>query len=306
MPGELGPSLDEEDIRGVVGTQARIYVLPTGPLSFALADRLPDHKGPYNGSIRIWLRISAQDEQPPSVTVYDAKAVYGQQSLRALAFQLREAFATHDSKPEVDPVLAYRSLEMTRVIDEAEVVKRGYEEQLTTARKEGDEQVKQARKERDEAGHREREAQRRLRMAERDSGASVGSEDAEGALRLLILQRWLDLSYDERADHPLGRYVLGPDFVRSAQPLTYLVRDRLAFVCAAIVSDRVGQLASLALRSVAPKDEDNQDVSRWQCNLTRIDSQSPPTVRYEKRASDNTIVFTGIGAYHEDPVDARR
>jgi hypothetical protein len=44
--------------------------------------------------------------------------------------------------------------------------------------------------------------------------------------------------------------VLGPEFVRSAEGLIDLVRDRLAFVCAMIACNRVGDLAALAQSGV--------------------------------------------------------
>ena len=69
----------------------------------------------------------------------------------------------------------------------------------------------------------------------------------------LILQRWLEtLSLEERNEHPLCPYVLGHDFVRSAEGLSNLVRDRLAYVCAMIVCKRVESLAALALSPYPP------------------------------------------------------
>jgi hypothetical protein len=293
--GEHEPSLDVEDVRAIVGLRALIYFLPTGPLSFDLSDRLPDRRGPYNGSLRVWLPdVSPESDRREHPQVFDATGEYGPRSLRQLAYGLREAFLTREIEPEVDPVVAHRSLEIIRVLDEAEVAKRGYEEQLSRVGKE-----------RDEAVNGERVAERRLRMAERERRVSqVSAHDPEGALMELILQRWLDtLSLQERNQHPLGHYVLGPDFVRSAEGLTYLVRDRLAYVCAMIVCNRVEDLAALAQSPLAPNphghhdhDSPNGNQSAWQCSLTRLDSQTPPAVRY-LRLADGTIKFTGMGSY---------
>jgi hypothetical protein len=120
----------------------------------------------------------------------------------------------------------------------------------------------------------------------------------------LILQRWLEsLSLEERTQHPLGPYVLGHDFVRSAEGLTNLVRDRLAYVCAMIVCNRVEDLAALAQSPLPPNshahhdhDSPNGNQSAWQCSLTRQDSQTPPAVRYLQLA-DGTVEFTGMGSY---------
>jgi vacuolar-type H+-ATPase subunit H len=315
--GEHQPSLDVEDVRAIVGPRALIYFLPTGPLSFDLADRVPDRRGPYNGSLRVWLPdVSPESDRREHPQVFDATGEYGPRSLRQLAYGLREAHTARGIEPHLDPVLAHRSLEIIRVLDEAAITKRGYEEQLTRAREErdeaaqrardeADEAVKRAHKDRDEALKRERLAERRLRIAERERGVSqMSTQDSEGALMELILQRWLEtLSHEERTQHPLGRYVLGPEFVRSAEGLIDLVRDRLAFVCAMIACNRVGDLAALAQsplshNSKAHHDHDSlkDSESAWQCSLTRPDSQTPPPVRYLQHA-DGTISFTGMGAY---------
>lgn len=274
--GEHQPSLDVEDVRAIVGPRALIYFLPTGPLSFDLADRVPDRRGPYNGSLRVWLPdVSPESDRRDHPQVFDPTGEYGPRSLRQLAYGLREAFFVRGIEPPVDPVVAHRSLEIIRVLDEADVTKRGYEEQLSRAREERDEAAQRAR-----------------------------DEDPEGALRVLILQRWLEtLSHEERTQHPLGRYVLGPEFVRSAEGLIDLVRDRLAFVCAMIACNRVGDLAALAQsplshNSKAHHDHDSlkDSESAWQCSLTRPDSQTPPAVRYLQHA-DGTISFTGMGVY---------
>lgn len=312
---EQAPTLDVDDVRAIVGPRALIYFLETGPLSLDLSGRLPDLRSPYNGSLRVWLPdVSAASDRREHPSVFDPAGEYGLRSLRQLAYQLRDAFAARGIEPEVDPWLAYRSLQTVRIQDEADLARRGFEEQLSRAREERDEAaqrigeesaeaVKRAHKERDEALGREREAERRLRMAERDRGVSqVSAQDPEGALRVLILLRWLEsLSDQERTEHPMGRYVLGSDFVRSADALTYLVRDRLAYVCAMVACERVRHLAALALSPLPYTNnnnahQDDDGASAWQCSLTRLDSQTPPAVRYLQLA-DGTIKFTGMGTY---------
>jgi hypothetical protein len=293
--GEREPALDVEDGRAIVGPSASIYFLPTGRLSLDLGERAPDRRGPYNGSLRVWLPgVSAQGHPREHPQVFDPTGEYGPRSLRQLAYGLRDAFRMRDIAPQIDPVAAHRSLELIRITEEAETAKHGYEEQLALMRNERDEALKDG-----------REAERRLRVAQRDRGSSwVSERDPEGALMELILQRWLEtLSLEERAQHPLGRYVLGPDFVRSAEGLANLVRDRLAYVCAMIACDRVESLAALAQSPLPPnshahhdRDSLNGSGSAWQCSLTRQDSQTPPAVRYLRRA-DGTIKFSGLGGY---------
>ena len=97
--------------------------------------------------------------------------------------------------------------------------------------------------------------------------------------------------------------LVGAGFVRSAEALSHVVRDRLAYVCAMIACERVGDLAALARsplphNSNARPDHDSRgdDSSAWQCSLTRLDSQTPPAVRYLQLA-DGTVKFTGMGVY---------
>lgn len=288
------PSLDVEDVRAIVGPSARIYFLLTGRLTLDLGIRVPDRRGPFNGSMRVWLPgVSTKGHPREHPQVFDPTGEYGPRSLRQLAYALRDAHMIRSMVPQVDPVAAQRSLELVRVTEEAEAVKRGYEEQLTLAHKERDEAVKG-----------EREAERRLRMTQRDGGApEVSAQDPEGALMELILQRWLEtLSLQERTQHPLGPYVLGPDFVRSIEGLSNLVRERLAYVCAMIVCKRVESLAALAQSPLPPNPHAHHDPASlngnqaWQCRLTREDSQTPPAVRYLQLA-DGTIKFTGMGSY---------
>ena len=293
--GEREPSLDAEDVRAIVGPSASIYFMLTGRLSLDLGERVPDRRGPYNGSMRVWLPgVGEQGHPRQHPQVFDPTGEYGPRSLRQLAYLLRDAFRMRGIEPQVDPVAAHRSLEIIRVTEEAEETKRDYEEQL-----------KRAHKERDEAVKGERLAERRLRMAERNGGTSqVSAQDPEGALRELILQRWLEtLSHEERTRHPLGRYVLGPDFVRSAEGLSNLVRDRLAYVCAMIACDRAEELAALAQSPLPPNSHAHHDhhspngnQSAWQCSLTRLDAQTPPAVRY-LQLEDGTVKFTGMGSY---------
>ncbi len=322
---EQWPPLDVNDVRAIVGPGARIYVLPTGGLSLDLNERLPGRLTPYNGSVGAWLPgFGPESDLREHPIVFDPTGEYGLRALRQLAYGLRDALLVRDVEGQADPWLAYRSLQLVRVKDEADLKIHGLQEQLSQAleerdeaaqraRDESEEAVKRARKDRDQAIQRERDAERRLRIAERDRGASqVSDHDPEGALRILILERWLEtLSDRERTEHPLGRYVLGAGFVRSAEELSQVVRDRLAFVCAMIACERVGDLAAVA-RSPLPQNSDahydhdspNGNQSAWQCSLTRLDSQTPPAVRYLQLA-DGTVEFTGMGGY-KTPTPPRR
>ena len=313
---EQWPPLDVDDVRAIVGPGARIYILPTGGLSLDLNERLPGRLTPYNGSVGAWLPGFGPESDPREhPIVFDPTGEYGLRALRQLAYGLRDALLVRGVEGQADPWLAYRSLQLVRVKDEADLKIHSLQEQLTQAleerdeaaqraRDESEEAVKRARKERDEALNGEREAARRLRVAERDGGApEVSAQDPEGALMELILQRWLEtLSVEERTQHPLGPYVLGHDFVRSAEGLTNLVRDRLAYVCAMIVCNRVEDLAALAQSPLPQNSHAHHDHASlngnqaWQCSLTRQDSQTPPAVRYLQLA-DGTIKFTGMGSY---------
>jgi hypothetical protein len=162
--GEREPSLDAEDVRAIVGPSASIHFVLTGRLSLDLSERAPDRRGPYNGSLRVWLPgVSATGHPREHPQVFDPTGEYGPRSLRQLAYGLRDAFRIRNLEPEVDPVAAHRSLEIVRITEAAEATRRDYEEQLNRAHRERDDAVRGV-----------REAERRLRIAERERVAPRG------------------------------------------------------------------------------------------------------------------------------------
>ena len=170
---ERWPPLDVEDVRAIIGPSALTYFLETGPLSLDLGERLPDRHAPYNGSFRVWLPgVSSQGDRREHPSVFDPAGDYGTRSLKQLAYGLREAYFRRGIEPQVNPVRAYRSLQLVRVEDEAELRIRDLEEQLARTveereeatqrgRDESEEAVRCARKERDGALARERQSKRR-------------------------------------------------------------------------------------------------------------------------------------------------
>lgn len=159
--GEREPALDVEDVRAIVGPPASIYFLLTGRLSLDLSERAPDRRGPYNGSLRVWLPGVGTGGHPREhPQVFDPTGEYGPRSLRQLAYALRDAFRIRGVEPRVDPVAAHRSLELVRITESAEAARRDYQEQLNRAHSERDAAIQGA-----------REAERRLRIAQRDQGA---------------------------------------------------------------------------------------------------------------------------------------
>ncbi len=170
---ERWPPLEVQDVRAIIGPSALMYLLETGPLSLDLAERLPDRQAPYNGSFRVWLPgVSEQSDRREHPSVFDPTGEYGMRSLKQLAYGLREAYFRRGIEPQINPVGAYRSLQLVRVQDEAELRIRDLEEQLAQTieereeatqrgRDESEEAVRRARKERDDALARGRQTKRR-------------------------------------------------------------------------------------------------------------------------------------------------
>lgn len=179
------PPLDVDAVRAIVGPAARIYLLPTGGLSLDLSERLPGHLAPYNGSVGVWLPgFGPESNHREHPIVFDATGEYGMRALRQLAYGLRDALLVRGVEGQADPWLAYRSLQLVQVKDEADLKIHGLQEQLSQAleerdeaaqraRDESEEAVKRARKDRDQAIQRERQAERRARVAERDGGTGA-------------------------------------------------------------------------------------------------------------------------------------
>src|ERR1039458_10040890 len=96
------PSLDVEDVRAIVGPSALIYFMLTGRLSVDLGERMPDRRGPYNGSMRVWLP-GAQGHHREHPQVFDPTGEYGPRSLIHLPYGLRNAFLMRDLNPLCHP-----------------------------------------------------------------------------------------------------------------------------------------------------------------------------------------------------------
>lgn len=155
--GEGVPSLDAEDVRQVVGASALIYFLVTGTFSIHFADRMPGRRGPFNGSLRVWLPgFSGESDHREHPSVFDPTGEYGAAALRQLAYALREACFRRDVEPQVNPLVAYRSLALVRVGEEAELRILALERELTQAEEERDEAALRAHAESEEAVRRAR------------------------------------------------------------------------------------------------------------------------------------------------------
>ncbi|MBA3809377.1 MAG: hypothetical protein H0X28_13450 [Solirubrobacterales bacterium] len=307
--GEDEPSVDPFDVRALVGAGPQIYYLPTGALTVDLRARLPGRFTPFNGSLRVWFPgITPQSDPNEHINVFDASGVYGYRSLQFFAYKLHEALTARQIALEVDPVLVYRELASAKAREDTEEIRTELEEKL---RRVGSDRERAERRA-EQALARAELAERRLRIAERDhANTPARTNDPAGALHLLILDRWLEtMTLEDRARHPLGKYVLAPEFVQAVEVLSYLVRDRIAFVCAMIAANRTANLTALAVTARQAHGSQNGDASQdgdgaqavpadgssaWQCTLTRADSDSPPAVLYLQWA-DGTIEFQALSS----------
>jgi hypothetical protein len=128
--------------------------------------------------------------------------------------------------------------------------------------------------------------------------------DTEELLHFLIFGEWLALTAADRRDHPLGRYIFGPQFIESVNDRKLGVPlPRIAFACAIVSSGRAtgyGGLESHAYRKAtggaSPQMIRADGARAMTCALGR--SSGAPRLRYWL-LPDATIEFATVGK-HED------
>lgn len=97
--GEDDPAFDPADVRRVVGDQALVRGVRTGPASRYLADLLPDHFGVFGGAARIWwpgVDELADPRRHP--LILDKQGRYGTRALEILAEGFRKGPPPHDPR----------------------------------------------------------------------------------------------------------------------------------------------------------------------------------------------------------------
>jgi hypothetical protein len=116
IPRENVPSIDVDILQCILPIDARIYFIPSGSLTFRLMGLLPDRRAPYNGATRIWMPgADWENDRFSHPQVYDESNEYGPRAIREIAYKLRHALRKSGLSVELDPVDAYRDLEVAQV-----------------------------------------------------------------------------------------------------------------------------------------------------------------------------------------------
>lgn len=298
--GERNPAFDPWEVREIVGEDQPIWFVPNGPLTYALARRLPPKLELYGGGARIWwVGVTAQSDPHDHRLVRDPHGVYGSKALA----ELRDAFA-RGAPSAPAPVADQRVALLTRERD-------GLQRRIDGMA--GD--LRQAEQERDSGQERAGKAERRLRD-ERQKPMAQGpapearpgpdDSDEEAAFHRLILERWLEKFLPgDRAAHPLGRYVLAPAFLESLRKLELAPPERVAEVCALVACGRAresGGLEPHPLRSGAGGSDPQRLRARdgakaMRCAVKR-NTPAAPRLHYWERG-DGVVEFAVV-ARHEN------
>lgn len=297
-PRDNHPALDPAAIRAIVGTQADVFFLRTGRLTFVLKERLPEGMDVYGGAARLWWPgVSGESSLFDHPLIHESAAVYGSQALRTFESAWKRGRPSTRVGADVDPVAELRDRER----DEA----RTEIERLRRENAELEQRVSHERSLR-------RAAQRREREARRHSDEPVRVTEAEDelepelAFHQDVLEAWYEhLTPSDRREHPLGPYLLGGRFLDSADQLQTVPRHRLAWVCAMVAAGRAPEVSSLELHPLRTGRGGNDPqrvrardgATAWRCAL-KTSSPSAPRLHYWSLPS-GAIEFAKVGP-HDD------
>ncbi len=121
IPHENVPSIDVDTLRRILPADTRVYFIPSGSLTFRLMSLMPDRRAPYNGAARIWIPGGDWDsDRFRHPQIYDETNEYGFRAIREIAYKLRHTLLKSGLSVELDPVEAYRELEIAQTHAELE------------------------------------------------------------------------------------------------------------------------------------------------------------------------------------------
>ncbi len=269
-PGDAAPALSPPAVREIVGAKAPIYVVSTGAPSRRLSALLPAGLDVWNGAARIWWP-GVSDESDPAhhPRIYDPTGRYGQASLQQLAASFgarRRADAAVERQLAVaERERAKLQRRVRRLETELDAARRGTPSPSVDAlRAAGRLQstvtaqlVEEPDAVRDSATDEPTESEAGARALARRSGApddpqgeaadDEPTDDLQGELHRLIWTEWVALtSPEEREERPPRRFLLDPSLIDDiAQRRVDVPLKRVAWVCAAIIGDRAGELPGL-------------------------------------------------------------
>lgn len=100
-PGEQSPAVSALAVRQIVGDEVGVYFIPTGELTYALCELLPERLGVFGGAARLWWPgVSEASDPRDHPLIYDGAGDYGDSTLTRIAAAYRNG-----------PPRSYRSVE---------------------------------------------------------------------------------------------------------------------------------------------------------------------------------------------------
>jgi hypothetical protein len=295
LAGQTEPSVSPVLVREIVGSEALVYFIPTGYLTFKLQEMLPDGLHVFDGAIRIWWPGLTDRSSP-----LDHPLVFaGDDALGELARQFEET----------RPLSKRRERVLERQRSQAEERNRQLERLLQGVERDRDLALNRAIAAERLAENQGEEAQQQdteLEREDRELEESTNGLDFQGELHVLVCREWAGaLGTTDRAASPLDGYRFGPEFLAGiTERRVDVPLERIAWVCAMVACGLAGQLAGLDLHPMRegsggndPQRVRSDGARAWRCNLRRS-SPGGPRLHYWV-LTDGTIEFASIG-YHDD------
>lgn len=113
--GEDAPAFDPGAVRGIVGDEAILRGVRTGPASRYLDDLLPEHFGVFGGAARIWWPgVDEFDDPRRHPLILDKQGRYGTRALQILTEGFRAGAPAYDTRRR-DRLQAPRAAEPERL-----------------------------------------------------------------------------------------------------------------------------------------------------------------------------------------------
>ena len=280
--------LPPRSVRAIIGPDPPIYAILQEGLLRRLTDALGSALTLTAGAARIWWPGLASGSDPrdhPLVSPIEVVRAGGLLEEFARRFDL--------SRPRVR--------EEIRRLDEARAAVEGQLQRTRDQLANTERHVRVEQVERHREQTRAESAEAELCTFERRLEASR----VEHLLHALIFREWMSvLTDDERREYPLGPYVLSAEMLEQVLGRRDMPRERVAWMCAMIVSRYPPGLTSISRHPVlagagGPQVERSSDGAQgWRCTLEG-DVRGGPRLQYWERP-DRTIEFTAVGG-HDEP-----
>lgn len=297
--GEREPAISPEEARQAIGDGPEIVSLPTGPLTFLLAELLSNELGVFGGAARIWwpgLTVESHPLDHP--LIYERHGVYGTKAIKRLGDSYVQRDYADPPRAGADARVDLLKEQLSR--SEAAIA-----------------ELREALADRTARMSKLQEALESARQRARDLSAVKSAESngtpngrlpggsAEDLFLRQLFEAWIaDTTTDDRRERPLSPFSLGKEFLGSIAGVEIPV-ERVARACSWIASRKgpdAGGLRPHAFRE-GRGGEDPQRRRKsdgalaWRAAL-KVGSPAAPRLHYWSRP-DGVIEFASVN-FHDD------